>query len=78
MKSQCSRHDKFAIVVTEISTDIKWLKQDRIEQKQRYEDMKKKKETRRMWVWGSVLTVFLTTISYCESIRLYLRGWLLR
>ena len=74
----CSEHTKLLKDVSEIKTDVKWLKEDRISQKQRY----LRKKDLRLKIWCGIATAFASVVSYAfvhrEEARITIKMWLMR
>lgn len=74
----CEEHGKLSKDMEVVKIKVDFLYQDAKQRKERYDRLKDRKDKNRMWLLGGVFTLTLTTISYIESIREYLKAWLLR
>lgn len=78
MKTTCPEHKKLNDSIIRIEEKVKFIYQDARERKDRYEKEKDRKEKRKIWFYGVCLSVFLTVVTFVESIRIYIKEWLSR
>jgi hypothetical protein len=72
----CKDHINLVVAVKEMNKDIKWLVQDRKEQKDRYELIQQQKENRYRWKIGILSTGFLSCLGLLFGAREELRQWI--
>jgi hypothetical protein len=73
---QCENHNALLVTLTEIKTDVAWLKNDREEQKKRYERKRSRIRKIHYGVGVAMASAFWYVFENRESVRLFLREWL--